>query len=250
MELTWTTFILEIINFLVLVWVLKHFFYAPVRRVIDQRREAIERSVAQAEQKRAEAEALEEQYRSRLDQWEQERKQARERLQNEIGAERERLMGELNTALDKEKEKRRILDERRRGEIRLQAERQALAQGARFASRLLNDTAGQDVHEGLFALLLDQLPRLSEADRAALTGGEGGAGAAVIVSSAYPLNEEQRRALEGRLRDLAGGAVSCDYRRDGDLIAGLRISAGALVLGANVQDELRFFGEAADVPAG
>jgi F-type H+-transporting ATPase subunit b len=33
-ELNWTTFVLEILNFLVLVWLLKHFFYQPVKGVI------------------------------------------------------------------------------------------------------------------------------------------------------------------------------------------------------------------------
>ena len=38
MELDWTTFILEIINFLVLVWILHRFLYQPVMNVIAQRR--------------------------------------------------------------------------------------------------------------------------------------------------------------------------------------------------------------------
>ncbi|HKJ22776.1 MAG TPA: F0F1 ATP synthase subunit delta [Gammaproteobacteria bacterium] len=248
MELTWSTFILEIINFLVLVWVLKRFFYAPVRRVIDQRREAIEQSIAQAEGKRAEAKALEDQYQSRLAEWEQEKKQARERLQNEMAAERERLLAELNTGLDKEKEKRRILDERRAGEFRRHAEEQALSQGARFAARILAETAGQDVQDRLLAMLVNELPRLSEQDRAALGGGHGG-GPSIKVTGAYPLNDAQRLALEDALKAVSGAAVSCEYREDPAVIAGVRISAGALVLRANVQDELQFFGEVSNVPA-
>ena len=41
MELNWTTLILEIVNFLILVWILKHFLYRPVLRVIEERRAGI-----------------------------------------------------------------------------------------------------------------------------------------------------------------------------------------------------------------
>ena len=38
MELNWTTFSLEIINFLALLWILKRFLYQPVRATLAQRR--------------------------------------------------------------------------------------------------------------------------------------------------------------------------------------------------------------------
>ena len=37
MEINWTTFVLEIVNFLILVWLLKHFFYRPVLAVVARR---------------------------------------------------------------------------------------------------------------------------------------------------------------------------------------------------------------------
>ncbi len=38
MELNWSTLLLEIVNFLVLVWILKRFLYRPVLQVIEERR--------------------------------------------------------------------------------------------------------------------------------------------------------------------------------------------------------------------
>ena len=48
MELDWTTFALEIINFLVLVWMLKRFLYRPVLATLAERRAGIERTLAEA----------------------------------------------------------------------------------------------------------------------------------------------------------------------------------------------------------
>ena len=48
MELSWSTFILEAINFLVLVWILKRFLYKPVLDVIERRKAGIEKIQADA----------------------------------------------------------------------------------------------------------------------------------------------------------------------------------------------------------
>ena len=55
MELDWSTFLLEIINFLILVWILKRFLYRPVLEVITRRREQVEKTLHEAHSLRAEA---------------------------------------------------------------------------------------------------------------------------------------------------------------------------------------------------
>jgi len=59
LELNWTTFALEAVNFLVLVWILKRFLYKPVLGVIARRRAAIDRALEEAQTRHAEAQALE-----------------------------------------------------------------------------------------------------------------------------------------------------------------------------------------------
>ena len=61
MEFDWTTFILEIINFLILVWILKRFLYRPVLGVVARRRAGIEKTLADARRIEAEAGELRQQ---------------------------------------------------------------------------------------------------------------------------------------------------------------------------------------------
>jgi F-type H+-transporting ATPase subunit b len=250
MELTWSTFVLEVINFVVLVWILKRFFYAPVRRVIDQRRRSIDESRAQAEQRRAEAQSLEEQYQARLSQWEQEKRQAREQLESEIAAERARMMGALRADLAKEGEKARVLEQRRVDEFSRRAEEQALAQGGVFAARVLEQTSGPDVQDRLFDMLIKELSKLSAADWGPSRSAVEGPRQTIKVTSAYPITDDQRAELERALAGAGPGTVVCDYQTDAALIAGFRINAGALVLRANLHDELQFFSEAARAKPG
>ena len=58
MALDWMTFVLELINFLVLIWILNRFLYRPLMNVIAQRKAAIHKTLSDAEVTRSAAQAL------------------------------------------------------------------------------------------------------------------------------------------------------------------------------------------------
>ena len=113
MELDWTTFILEIINFLVLVWILQRFLYRPVMNVVAQRRAAISQSLQEAQTTQEQAAALKTQYENRLADWQQERETARQQLRDEIDEQRQKLMAQVETELAEQRRKEQVLAERR-----------------------------------------------------------------------------------------------------------------------------------------
>lgn len=104
MELNWSTFVLEIANFLVLVWILQRFLYRPVLAVIERRRTAIAKTLSEAEALQTRAAAVREQYERRLADWEQERAAARQTAQQEVDAERARRLQALQVTLEQERE--------------------------------------------------------------------------------------------------------------------------------------------------
>ncbi|MGB5440311.1 MAG: ATPase, partial [Gammaproteobacteria bacterium] len=130
MELNWSTFVLEILNFLVLVWILKHFLYKPVLDVIARRRAGIEKIHAEAEALHKDAEGLKQQYEGRLADWEQERRQLRETLASELDAERAGKLAELQTTLEQEAQKAQVAEARRQADATRNIEETALLQGA------------------------------------------------------------------------------------------------------------------------
>ena len=247
MELSWSTFFLEIVNFLVLVWILKRFLYKPVLDVIARRRAGIEKSLAEAQDKLAQAQALENQYQNRLNEWGQEKYAAHETLHREIEAERARLMTALMTSLDQEREKARVLEERRMRDTLRRNEEQALQHGAQFTGRLLTRLAGPELEVHLLQMVLDDLPQLANARMEALRTAWDAIKEPIAVVSAYPLDEARRQQLQTQFAKLLGPArVAWEFRQDPAVVAGLRVRIGPWVLRANLQDELKFFTEISD----
>lgn len=241
MELNWGTFILEIINFLVLVWLLKHFLYQPVKAVVARRRERITAELEEADVRQKEAEALREQYENRLVDWENEREEARRVLQQEMEAERNRLSERLQQELAAEREKAAVLAERQLEELARKNEAQALEQGARFVSRLLEDIASPEVQARLLELLLKELKQLPPAQRDALQAKDNDKAVQVVVLSAFPLSDAVKERLTQRVDSLVAGNHVYEWREDRKLIAGLRITVGPWVIHANLHDELKTF---------
>jgi F-type H+-transporting ATPase subunit b len=239
--MSWTTFVLEILNFLVLVWILKRFLYRPVLDVIAQRRAGIEQTLADAEAHHAEAEKLQAQYEGRIDAWEHEHQQARDRLDRELEAERAHRMAQLQTDLENEHEKARVLEARRQTDARRKIEETAMLQGARFAARLLEQAAGPDTEARLVELVLDDLKQLPVERISVLRDECNQVQKAPRVQSAYPLSQDLRQRLGEALRPLCESAPL--FEQDDNLVAGVRIIIGAWVLGANVRDELKGFTE-------
>jgi F-type H+-transporting ATPase subunit b len=244
-QLSWTTFILEIINFLVLVWILHRFLYRPVLNIIARRREEVEKNLADAEQTKTEAEAVREQYEHRNADWQQERDAARADLNRELDAERRKRMDELKAELDQEREKMKTAEARRREDADRETQRVALTQGSRFASRLLSLAAGPELETRLIDIAIDDLAALDPERRAALQESWGTEPQEVLITSTQGISTEQRTRLEQALATGAGIKAPPHYEQDASLLAGIRVTVGAWVLGANLADELQGFAEVA-----
>jgi F-type H+-transporting ATPase subunit b len=245
MGLDWSTFLLELVNFLILIWILKRFLYAPVKTAIEARRQRVEGVLTEAQAARSGAERLRAEYESREQTWAAERDQARAALEQELAAERGRRLDALQVELQGQREKAAILEARQAQETARRAQGEALALAAGFGSRLLARVADPALEARLVEMVIEDLPHLSETHRQVLAAAADDDAGRVHVQSAFPLSDEQRAALESALSAVAGRALRCTLDRDPDLIAGLRIDAGPLVLRANLRDELRFFAESA-----
>jgi F-type H+-transporting ATPase subunit b len=245
MQLDWSTLLLEVINFLVLVWILKRFLYKPVLNVIAQRKAAIDKTLSDAEALQRDAKELEQKYQARLADWEREKDALRRELTEELHAQRERLSAELQSSLVQEREKQTVLAQRRLAELETQAVRKGMQQGLQFTARLLERIAGAELEARLVQLALDDLPHLSDTQKEALRSAARDSQRVMKVTSAFPLPAAQRDALAEALKSAARPDVTCTFHEDASLRAGLRISFGPWILRANLQDELAFFAERA-----
>lgn len=246
MQLDWSTFLLEVINFLILVWLLKRFLYQPVLNIIEQRRQKIDAALDQATQAQQQAQALKTQYETRLADWQQEKRGLLEELEQQTGRERSKRLQQLDDELEQQRLKHQSRSRQLQAQWRSRAENEALQQGAAFAARLLKSLAGPELDQRLQKMFVEQLASLPPAALQKLQEGWQDGKTDIEVFSAVPLDQARQQYIRQALEQALGPSHgSWKFSVDKELLSGLRISIGGWMLQANLQDELRFFTEAA-----
>jgi F-type H+-transporting ATPase subunit b len=235
-----TTFFFEIINFLILVWILQRLFYKPVLAIVNRRQTAIEESLAQAQKLHDEAEALRSAYENRQQAWDQEKEAAYAQLQQELTEQRRLQLELLRQDLAQARLKDQEAVSRQEQAYQNQVEKQALTQGAQFAALLLQHAASQELESCLIGLLIEQLNKDLQTLTNNLQRNEN-APQIITVTTAYPMNLSQRQLLQQKFATLVHVPNAFHYQEDPALLAGIRIDIGAWVLHADLQHELAGF---------
>jgi F-type H+-transporting ATPase subunit b len=153
MTIDWWTLGFQAVNVAILIWILAQFIWRPLSAMIEARREAASRILAEAEAKRAEAVAA-----------------AAEAVKARAGfaAEREAILAAARTAAEAESATRRAEADRRAGEIeaaartamaaeREGAERAFAERAARLALEIAGRLAGRLDASAVRAAFLDGL---------------------------------------------------------------------------------------------
>ena len=96
----WFTVAAQVINFLILVWLLKRFLYRPILDAIDAREERIAAELADADAKKAEARKERDEFQHKNEAFEQQRATLLSQATDEAKAERQRLLDEARQAAD------------------------------------------------------------------------------------------------------------------------------------------------------
>ena len=246
MRIDWTTFALEIVNFLVLVWILKRFLYRPVLDILARRQAGIAQVLAQAHASEERAAALQADCAQRLADWEDEKARARAALDAELAAQRALALQSLSRSLADERERQAAVDAHQRQLFENEKETQAMAQARQFCVALLRRLACPAVEAQLLARLLDEWVELPEARLLALRRALAAHDAAVTVSSAFALSAQQQQLVRSALAARLLPQISVRFVEDSQLLAGLRVSLGAWHMHLNFADELASFAAASD----
>ncbi len=235
------TFVFEILNFAVLVYILRRLLYSPLREAIDRRKAENERMRLDAEAARREAELLKAEVESRRAELESARQEVLQAARAEGEADRKTILAEAEqVARRRHEELARSLDAIRADA--LQGLRGELVQSAiEMAERLLREAADASLDGQLDRTLIDTLVRMPEAERDRIRRDwhSGGAG---IVESARPLDAPALERLTAVVTELVGEPVPLTFQTRPDLIGGARLLLGGHVWDATLSgqfDEIR-----------
>ena len=224
MDLDATSFALEIVNFLVLLWLLNRFLFRPMRAALDARDQAAAAQAKDLVDRRAALDAEAAQLQRQQSESAARRESAQHDLAAEIATQRQKHLDALAKELAAERDKARARAEQDQAGARRRDERALRQQAAGFVAGYLGRLASPAVEVALIELFLADLTRQSDAAHEALRAGwaERHEGAPVLeLSTAFEPPLALRRRVEDQLATLLGEPPHTAWRIDPALIAGI-----------------------------
>ena len=228
----------QIVNFLILVWLLRRVLYGPVTRAMHARDARVRAELDDARRLRAEADSerakLQEELaaftadqnarlaaaRAEVEGW---RQQQMEAARLEVDARRERWQDALA------QEQQAIIGTARRrvGHEILSLTRQALS-----------DLADSDIEERVIARFLDRLGQLPAAERDRLRAAAHDDGRRIHLRTSHGLDDDGRKQLSEAVGAALGAQLDTSFEIAPDLGGGVELRAGGLKVAWSLNEYL------------
>lgn len=238
MLIDWFTVGAQVVNFLILVWLLKRFLYRPILNAIDAREKRIAAELADADTKKAEAQKARDEFQHKNEEFEQQRTTLMNKAIEEARTERQRLLGEARGAAN-------ALSAKRQETLKLDARNLSKAISRRtqqevfaIARKALKDLAMTSLEERLAEVFIRRLREMDNKTKVCLAEALKAASAPAFVRSAFELPAEQRAAIQNALNEIFSAEINVRFEAASDLVSGIEFSTDGHKIAWNISDYL------------
>jgi F-type H+-transporting ATPase subunit b len=235
MNFNWWTFALQTVNFLILVWLLQHFLFKPVRAMVARRREETSRALTEASAEREAAGRLKQEMQTQRSQMEAERQRLLQEQSIQLSSQRQAILEQARVEAEKLKSQAlaQLKEERAAATNELFQESVRLA--TELAERLLREVAAPSLDHPFFDRVLDYLDSVPAKERSTLLAKLSSGPVTLITAHPIPIEEQTqwRDLLVKRV-----GANNIRFGADPALIAGAKLEFAHSILSFNWRDAL------------
>lgn len=236
MGFDWFTLAAQLVNFGLLLVLLRVFLYRPVLGVMQRREERLARAWEEAERVRAEARAQAERLAERQAQLERDRRARLERLEADLEQLRSRRLEQVEEEVAAHRARRlaALQDGHRKAVDQLRERSARLLVDELRAS--LADLADEELEERVGAVFARRLGELDGAQLTALR--EAAARHVPVLTTAFPLPDAQVARLTELVTRVLRGRHPPRFVTDERLLFGIELTVGALRVGVSGSQRL------------
>lgn len=238
MLIDWFTVAAQALNFLILLWLMKRYLYAPILKAVDAREQRIAAELKDAETKKSEAQKEREEFEHKNVAFDQQRAELLTKATDEIAAQGRELLKQAREKADnlaaKRQEALRTQADGLSRAIEVSARNEVLA----ITRKALHELATTDLESSIAEIFMRRLRALDGQAKTDLVAALKIASPAPTVSSALTLSKQQRNAIQAMLEGSFSLATPLIFEVRPDLICGIELSANGILVSWNVDGYL------------
>jgi F-type H+-transporting ATPase subunit b len=238
MLIDWFTVGAQVVNFLILVWLLKRFLYHPILDAIDAREKKIAKALADADAKKTEAEQERNAFQHKNDEFDQQRTALLNQAMEEAKAERLRLLGEARQAADALLAKRQEAQINEAHNLYQAISRRAQQEVFAIARKALADLAWTSLEERTGEVFIRRLREMDEQTKAGFAMALKSASDPARVRTAFDLPAEQRAAIQNALNETFSAEIHVRFETAPELVSGIELTTNGQKVAWSIADYL------------
>jgi len=221
----WFTVIAQILNFLVLVYLLKRFLYGPIIRAMDERERRIAARMEEAEKEKEDAHQEAERYQEKNREIDSQREAFLRRMKEEVEVERKELVSQARSQVDAIRANWHEAVTREKHAFLQNLRERTSKQTFDIARRALRDLANVDLEQHIVKVFVDRLRSLSDEEQAKLKESVQQSKEGITVRSAFEIPQDMSALIVNVLQAYASGSVDVRFEASSDAICGLELIA-------------------------
>lgn len=238
MQIDWITVVAQIVNFLILAWLLQRFLYGPITRAMDRREQRVAQRLRDADDKREEAENEAHAYREKQAEFEQCRENLLIEARGAAQQEREALQKAARTEVEKKKAEWLKQMETQRAEFLRDVRERSTEQFYELARRALGDLADVRLEEQIAAVFVDKLAALDKETKRKIARECSRFENRATVHSRFDLSPSEKSHITKAIHDQISDQAEITYEKRAEVACGLVLKAGGQTVSWNLDSYL------------
>ena len=238
MLIDWFTVVAQVLNFLLLVWLLKRFLYHPILNAIDAREKRIASELADADSKKREAQKEHDEFQNKNKAFDEQRSVLLSKAIDEAKAERERLLDDARKASDALSEQRQEALITETNNLNQAICRRTQDEVFAIARKALADLATASLEERLAEVFIRRLGDMDSDMKKILTDALMASSDPAVLRSAFKLPAEQQATIQNALNETFATKIEVRFDTAPELISGIELAAGGQKVGWTIASYL------------
>lgn len=239
MLINWFTVAAQVVNFLILMALLKYFLFDRVVRAMDAREKSIQDRIESAERKQAEAEEHEQELADRKKQLESKKDQLLSEAKQAVEEQRKQWQDEARNEIEQLRERWLQSLRDQKNSLAEEVRRLAAVQVYAVCKRVLKDLADAELEERMVDRFLEKLSDLDKKTRDSLAASRNGKPPEAVLRSRFEMPASAKSAITRRVHAVVHKDLKLYYQTDEAMPAGIELKAAGKKVSWNIEEYLR-----------
>jgi len=234
-QIDWFTLIAQVVNFIILLVILRALLFKRIIKTMDEREARIAKRISDAEETRAKAEEIEREYTEKRDEIQRQKESIIAEAKEDAKQRADKIMSEARDDVDRKKKEWLETLRKDKENFFKRLNKEATERVIATAEKALGELADQGLNTRIIDKFANRLKELPEGEIEEFQEALKDADGKMSVITAFELDSEGKKALETAVKERFGDSEA-DWEIESGKIAGVELRAGGKKLEWSIEE--------------